>query len=357
MSESVALSGLDTLVAQLDGRARRLRRQAHIFLTIIILVLIAGAVAFVYANKIVALGQSHSAAAEYASLEAAFKALDRRAGDINAQINRVLDIPSFQKGFNDEIERLKIPIIAAEDDLLRECKRVTYKQDRDDSGYNPTPQPAQARVGEYAVAFPLRDNYFGNLQDASDCRQKLAARMPTIRDLANPIDTVHSDRDTRTNQLRASKAAEIEPFNQQLQELNTERRKLQPVLEETSKRATEERYLGASLEGNDKTPGTEKSALTDWAQVIQSNLTRLASLGIMFFLVAILVPQYRYNIRMAAFYDARADSRRLAGKLPSITRIEELEKTILAMTPDIDFGKAPSTPIDQLIALIKAAKG
>ena len=84
MSESVALSGLDTLVAQLDGRARRLRRQAHIFLTIIILVLIAGAVAFVYANKIVALGQSHSAAAEYASLEAAFKALDRRAGDINA---------------------------------------------------------------------------------------------------------------------------------------------------------------------------------------------------------------------------------------------------------------------------------
>src|SRR2546429_4018705 len=127
--------------------------------------------------------------------------------------------------------------------------------------------------------------------------------------------------------------------------------------ERPSKRATEERYLGASLEGNDKTPGTEKSALTDWAQVIQSNLTRLASLGIMFFLVAILVPQYRYNIRMAAFYDARADSMRLAGKLPSITRIEELEKTILAMTPDIDFGKAPSTPIDQLIALIKAAKG
>src|SRR5438552_16536171 len=95
------------------------------------------------------------------------------------------------------------------------------------SGYNPTPQPAQARVGEYVVAFPLRDNYFGNLQDASDCGQKLAARMPTIRDLANPIDTVRSDRDTRTNQLRASKAAEIEPFNQQLQELNTERRKLQ----------------------------------------------------------------------------------------------------------------------------------
>jgi hypothetical protein len=59
---------------------------------------------------------------------------------------------------------------------------------------------------------------------------------------------------------------------------------------------------------------------------------------------------------MAAFYDARADSIRLAGKLPVIANIEDLEKTILAMTPNIDFGKAPSTPVDQLIELIKAAK-
>jgi hypothetical protein len=76
----------------------------------------------------------------------------------------------------------------------------------------------------------------------------------------------------------------------------------------------------------------------------------------MFFLVAVLVPQYRYNIRMAAFYEARADSIRLAGKLQPITRLDELEKAILAMTPSINFGKAPSTPIDQLIQLIKAPK-
>jgi hypothetical protein len=118
----------------------------------------------------------------------------------------------------------------------------------------------------------------------------------------------------------------------------------------------EERVLGAPLESSDNLRATEKTGMTDWAQIIQSNLTRVASLGIMFFLVAILVPQYRYNIRMAAFYDARADSIRLAGKLPAIAHIDDLEKTILAMTPSIDFGKAPSTPIDQLIELIKAAK-
>jgi hypothetical protein len=207
-------------------------------------------------------------------------------------------------------------VFAAEDDVLRNCKSITNKQNRDDTGYNPSPQSAQARVGEYVVSFPLRDIYFGNLQDASDCGQKLAASMPGIRNLANPIDVVRTDRDTRTNQLRASKAAEIEPYNQQLQELYAEQRRLQPVLDETSKRALEERYLGAALDGDIKRPGAEKSGSTDWAQIIQSNLTRLASLGLMFFLVAILVPQYRYNIRMAVFYDARADSMRLAGKLP-----------------------------------------
>jgi CHASE3 domain sensor protein len=357
MSESSAPSALDILVARLDDRAWRLRRQAHIFLTIIILVLIAGAAAFVYANKIVALGQSRSAAAEYAAVEAAYKRLEQRAGEINTQINNIVDTASFQKPFNDEIERLKLPVYAAEDEVVKDCKSVMHKQNHENPNYSPTPQPARDRVGEYFVLFPMRDVYFGNLQDAADCGQKLARNMQSIGELIKPINIVQSDRNTRTNQFRASKETELEPYNKQLQELNEELSRLQPVLADTRKRATEERVLGAPLEADNKTSALEKPEPTDWAQIIQSNLTRLASLGIMFFLVAILVPQYRYNIRMAAFYDARADSIRLAGKLPAITHVEDLEKTILAMTPNIDFGKAPSTPIDQLVGLIKAAKG
>jgi hypothetical protein len=335
MSELVATSGLDLLITQLDGRAQRLRRQAHIFLTIIILVLIAGGVAFVYANKIVALGQSHSAAAEYATVEAAFKTLDQRAEEIN-----------------------KAALYDADDQVVKECNGVTFKRNRDDLGHNPSPQPARDRVGEYVVQFPMRDVHFANLQDGVDCGQKLASAVPrSIDELRQQINKVISDRDLRTNQLKASKAREIEVYNKQLQEINNERDQLQPVRVETSKRAMEERVLGAPIELGNHLQPTEKSGLTDWAQIIQSNLTRIASLGIMFFLVAILVPQYRYNIRIATFYDARADSMRLAGKLPAITHIDDLEKTILAMTPSIDFGKAPTTPIDQLVELIKAAKG
>jgi hypothetical protein len=204
----------------------------------------------------------------------------------------------------------------------------------------------------------MRDVHFANLQDGVDCGQKLASAVPrSIDELRQQINKVISDRDLRTNQLKASKAREIEVYNKQLQEINNERDQLQPVRVETSKRAMEERVLGAPIELGNHLQPTEKSGLTDWAQIIQSNLTRIASLGIMFFLVAILVPQYRYNIRIATFYDARADSMRLAGKLPAITHIDDLEKTILAMTPSIDFGKAPTTPIDQLVELIKAAKG
>jgi len=141
-----------------------------------------------------------------------------------------------------------------------------------------------------------------------------------------------------------------------MQEFQAESARMAPVIAETSKRAAEERILGAPLGVDTSVEPQDKTGATDWAQIISSNLTRLSSLGIMFFLVAVLVPQYRYNMRMAAFYDARADSIRLAGALPTITDINDLEKTILAMTPNIDFGKAPATPIDQLVELVRAAR-
>jgi hypothetical protein len=79
-------------------------------------------------------------------------------------------------------------------------------------------------------------------------------------------------------------------------------------------------------------------------------LARFGAVAIMFFLVGILVPQYRYNIRMASFYDARADMVRLSEKL------DDLGTLATVMTPNIDFGKAPPTPIEQIVSIIRAAK-
>jgi hypothetical protein len=73
----------------------------------------------------------------------------------------------------------------------------------------------------------------------------------------------------------------------------------------------------------------------------------------MFFLVTILVPQYRYNIRMASFYEARSDSFEI---LPDKMDADNFDKVVGIVTPNIDFGKAPPTPWEQIIEVIKTAK-
>jgi hypothetical protein len=45
-----------------------------------------------------------------------------------------------------------------------------------------------------------------------------------------------------------------------------------------------------------------------WVILIQTNITRFGTLVLLIFLVSILIPLYRYNARLAAFYRARADT-------------------------------------------------
>lgn len=71
------------------------------------------------------------------------------------------------------------------------------------------------------------------------------------------------------------------------------------------------------------------------------------------FFVSILVSLYRYNIRLAAFYTARADLLRLMG--PTMT-VSDFGLMAAALTPTLEFGKSPQPPIGQLVELVKTAK-
>jgi hypothetical protein len=206
------------------------------------------------------------------------------------------------------------------------------------------------------LPLPIDAIYFADGNSATRCAEKIRSISSEILSLQRRYQDLSRERDEKTREFRESKQSETQPLNQQISDLTKEEEQLAPVLAETSKRATEERVLGAPFSPVSTAEGDSKPGSNDWAQIISSNLARLSSLGIMFFLVAVLVPQYRYNIRMAAFYDARADNLRLAGILQPITHLQDLEKAIAAMTPNIDFGKAPATPIDQLVELIKAAR-
>jgi hypothetical protein len=91
-----------------------------------------------------------------------------------------------------------------------------------------------------------------------------------------------------------------------------------------------------------------------WYSVIHTNVTRIGSLVMIIFLVTILAPLYRYCLRLAAFYDARSDAMLLAHAQMTTSRFVELAA---AMTPALDFGSPPPTPIDQFIALVREIRG
>lgn len=78
--------------------------------------------------------------------------------------------------------------------------------------------------------------------------------------------------------------------------------------------------------------------------------TRVASVLLLLFLVQILVTMYRYSIRLAAFYDARADTLQLSASLSSV----QLAELVTALSPDgLDFGREPRSPAQHAIDLAK----
>jgi CHASE3 domain sensor protein len=79
--------------------------------------------------------------------------------------------------------------------------------------------------------------------------------------------------------------------------------------------------------------------------LVSSIATRIGAVVLLLFLVQILVPLYRYNVRLAAFYDGRRDALSL---LESKMDGRSLSSLVTALSPDhLDFGKPPTTPSEQ----------
>ena len=89
--------------------------------------------------------------------------------------------------------------------------------------------------------------------------------------------------------------------------------------------------------------------------LVSAIATRVGAIVLLLFLVKILVPLYRYNIKLASYYDARADVLELIGPgLREDKAYDTLAKLTSALTPEgIDFGSPPPSPTDQAIELAK----
>lgn len=113
------------------------------------------------------------------------------------------------------------------------------------------------------------------------------------------------------------------------------------------KKLIEEKLDGVAEEAK---PSIPSPSVVDWGRLVQTNVTRFGVLVIVIFLAKILLPQYRYSVRLAAFYDAVGDAMALGHCLPPT------KESIEALFPRVDFSELPATPIEQAIELLKAFK-
>lgn len=85
--------------------------------------------------------------------------------------------------------------------------------------------------------------------------------------------------------------------------------------------------------------------------LIASGITRFGILFIMLFIVQILVNLYRYTMRMSAYYLSQADALLLAED-----NGDGLLKVVPVLSPqEVDFGKAPQTPVQNLEKILELA--
>ena len=351
---------LQKLKRRLRRRVGRLRTLAYVFLMLAILVLVSGTAAFAFANYIARLTLSppQTAASQYAKLTADRKRLSEQDVALNRQQEEILNEAAIIGPYNDKIATIKAEYMSLEEDILRNCPTSILNNIIDpEVGFGWAPNrlrvTPQGRIGYYGFTLTSGKSVsFKGLDLANECQHHFEEHKEKIIEYTKQVQDLSTEQYTILQENRNKKTPELVPINQQRRQLFLETQDLDALLKDFRSRAAQEKYLGTAPtpEGH-ASDNTE--AKIDWPHVIETNATRIGALAAMFFLVTILVPQYRYSIKMANFYQARYDSLEM---LPDKIGVEDFERVVSIMTPDIDFGKSPPTPWQHILEVVKAAK-
>jgi len=87
--------------------------------------------------------------------------------------------------------------------------------------------------------------------------------------------------------------------------------------------------------------------------LISSTTQRVGIIVLLIFLLQILVPTYRYNHRLAAYYSARADALEILFISDNKLSDNKLDTLVAILSPDLDFGKTVKSPADHALEAIK----
>ena len=91
----------------------------------------------------------------------------------------------------------------------------------------------------------------------------------------------------------------------------------------------------------------------DTIELVRTSLVRFGGVAVFLFLISLLTPIYRYNVRLGTFYQARADTLQLSKD----TYVQNFPEMIRLLTPTHGFEKEPTTPVESVASFVKEAGG
>ena len=351
------------LTKRFETRAVALERQANIFLWMIIGLLFAGALAFLFAAEIAKfdLESAPSLAEQYQTPDGAYKDNQQSISHINDLIKQLGDDSAVTSKMDGSIRDAQARLSSLIDPLTGKCATVHRSNTINPLDFDLGVLESKNRKGEFYLLVPGNTLYFNSKDSASQCAEGIRSREADIRSIIGDISKLQTNLSVSKNEFGVTQAPKIAQATEEKQRFEQEEKSLHAlraalidqILFEKLYGRNAARILSPAPGTREPNPQEKNDTQVNWPAIIQTNATRYGALIIVFFLVTILVPQYRYNVRLASFYQSRSDLIALLnGKIPST----EFAQIVAAITPTIDFGKAPKTPIEQLVEVAKLAK-
>jgi len=294
------------LAERFDQRAARLRKQAEILLVIIIAVLVVGALAFVFANDITRFTlHPRTAEDQYATVEAAENKNRDQLNLLAKQIKEIMDT-AIPASFDENLSKAVSGYTTFESDVLTSCNNILQNNtaprgnlNKIDAEYRPslswgTIVNPSNRIGEYTLLAPFGVNIlFANKKSADECEWLFVQSKDDATRYLRVIQDRLSERDAAEREMLKSKEPTLKPLQENSAKLLMENRRLDVLRDQLQDRVIQEKVLGGQVRPEGETTSDKAETKIDWARVIETNATRIGALVTMFFLVSILVPQYR----------------------------------------------------------------
>ncbi len=351
MAESkVLIPDIDKLIKRFESRADRLRTQANFLLFIVIIMLALGATIFIFAAEITAI--------DITKTDPAGKKIEKITQIIN---DNDLKVKKIEDDLENNIGKLKLEQQKLTENYSDVSASLTKKTNRliEDNCFSgrtyQIPKPI-IRTIRKPKDHLVRVYGKENAVTAGDLVYNISPKFGTQGCIEKTNSIISSDI-VQLEKMFAYLMAREKTLPEKIKIIISKSTKLSGSIETEQKELRAARAtvkIDAAVSGDEGSGAKEdKGKAKDWPSLVQTNVTRFGSLLIILFLVNILIAQYRYNIKLATYYEGRADA--LSLKIEQLT-ISEFSDLLKSLTPTLDFGKMPSTPIEQIVELARAVK-